>query len=182
MKKIPMPVRFVLLALALPFVAHAQVPLFNQDPRGTVPEEVETFNEQQVTFPTAPKERDLLPFDPEHRTSMKFYVDAASISVGADAVVRYTLVVTGDGETRNVMYEGLRCKTGEKKTYGFGQRDDTWSKARDPQWESIRYDVPRLTLARNFLCPLKGPIQTAKEGVEALRNGIHPQVQQFKPN
>lgn len=175
-------VRFALLALALPLAVHAQVPLFNQDPRGTVPEEVETFNEQQIALPALPNERDLLPFDPERRTSMKFYVDAASISVGKDEVVRYTLVVTGDGDTRNTMYEGLRCKTAEKKTYAFGQRDGTWSKARDPQWESIRYDVPRLTLARNFLCPLKGPIQTAKEGVEALRNGIHPQVQQFKPN
>lgn len=182
MKKIPMSVRFVFLALALPLVAHAQVPLFNQDPRGTVPEEIEAFNEQEATFPAAPKERDLLPFDPEHRTSMKFYVDAASISVGTDQVVRYTLVVTGDGDTRNVMYEGLRCKTREKKTYGFGQRDGTWSKARDPQWESIGHDGPRLTLSRNFLCPLKGPIQSAEEGVGALRNGIHPQVQMLQSN
>lgn len=170
-------VRFLLFALALPFSAYAQVPLFNQDPRGTVPAEENIFKEQELVLPAAPEKRDLLAFDPGRRTSMKFYVDPASLSVGEDEVVRYTLVITGDGDTRNVMYEGLRCETIERKTYAFGQADGTWSRARDPQWESIAGDAPRMALYRNFLCPLKGPIQTAKEGVNALENGIHPQVQ-----
>lgn len=164
-----------------PLAVHADVPLFNHDPRGTVPEEVETYTEQQLKLPPAPTEDNLVAFDPGRRTTMKFYVDTASIAVGADQIVRYTLVVTGDADTRNVMYEGVRCKTNERKTFAYGKRDGSWSEARDPQWESVDYDVPRVTLYRNFLCPLKGPIQSAEEGVNALRNGVHPLVKQLSP-
>lgn len=173
--------RLLFCTLLAPLGAHAQIPLFNHDPRGTVPEEVEIFKEEQLNLPAAPEQKNLIAFDPGRRTTMKFYVDAASVSVGQDQVVRYTLVATGDEDTRNVMYEGVRCKSDERKTYAYGKRDGSWSTARDPQWESFQYDVPRKTLYRNFLCPMKGPVQSAKEGVDALRSGMHPLVKQFSP-
>jgi len=171
----------LLCTLLAPLWAHAQIPLFDRDPRGAVPEEVEIFKEEQLNLPAAPEQKNLIAFDPGRPTTMKFYVDAASVSVGQDQVVRYTLVVTGDEDTRNVMYEGVRCKSDERKTYAYGRRDGTWSLARDPQWEAFRYDVPRRTLYRNFLCPLRGPVQSADEAVGALRNGVHPLVKQFSP-
>lgn len=173
--------RLLLCALLAPLGAHAQIPLINQDPRGPVPQEIEIFKEEQAELPPAPEEKNLVAFDPGRPTTMKFYVDTASLSVGQDQVVRYTMVVTGDEDTRNVMYEGVRCKTGERKTYAYGKRDGSWSEARDPQWESYQYDAPRASLYRNYLCPLRGPIRSAKEGVDALRNGVHPLVKQFSP-
>jgi len=145
-----------------------------------VPAEEDEFKEQKTELPAAPREGDLLQFDPGVPTTMRFYVDGASLSVGADDVVRYTLVVAGEGDTRNIMYEGLRCKTKEYKTYSYGQKDGSWSKARDPQWESIRRDPPRMRLYTDFLCPLGGPIRTPKEGVGALRAGVHPQVESLR--
>ncbi len=176
--------RFTLLLLGLgaPLWAGAQIPLFNTDPRGPVPQEVETFNEEGIALPPAPKDRDLLRFAPGMPTSMRFYVDSASISVGKDDVVRYTLVIAGDGDTRNVMYEGLRCNVGEHKVYAYGQADGTWSPARDPQWNRLGRDIPRQTLASDFLCPLRWRIDTPAEGVEALERGIHPRVEMMRPN
>ncbi|MBX6392777.1 MAG: CNP1-like family protein [Burkholderiales bacterium] len=172
--------RLFFLAALLATAAQAQIPLFDHDPRGRVPEEFEYAQERPVEFPALPAADKLLPFDPGRPTSMRFYVDGDSVSVGEDGVVRYTLVVEGDAGTRNIMYEGVRCKTAERKTYGFGQPDGSWSRARDPQWEQYAYDVPRRTLYVNFLCPLKGPIRTAEEGVQALREGAHPLVRQFQ--
>lgn len=171
----------LLFGLCAPLSAGAQIPLFNSDPRGPVPQEVETFNEEGITLPAAPKDRDLLRFDPGMPTSMRFYVDAPSISVGKDGVVRYTLVIAGDGETRNIMYEGLRCNVGERKTYAYGRADGSWSRARDPQWESLGRDIPRVTLSRDFFCPLRWHIATPAEGVDALERGIHPKVEMMQP-
>lgn len=168
---------FLLLGLAVPMRAGADIPLFNTDPRGPVPEEVERFTEGKVEFPAAPRDRDLLRFDPGKPTSMRFYVDAASISVGQDGVVRYTLVIAGDGTARNVTYEGFRCNVDERKVYAYGREDGSWSPAHDPRWTSTGSDLPRKTLARDFLCPLGRPVKTAEDGVNALEQGIHPEVE-----
>lgn len=169
-----------LIALCLPLAVAAQIPLFNQDPRGPVSPEEENFQEQAAEFPEAPEEQQLLAFDIGRPTTMKFYIDPASITIGEDEVVRYTLVAVGDVGTRNVMYEGLRCKTAEYKVYGYGQRDGSWSKAYDPQWQSVNHDAPRKMLYNDFFCPLKGPIRSQAEGIDALQRGIHPRIRMMR--
>ena len=83
-----------------------------------------------------------------------FFVDEDSVGVGADGVVRYTLVVIGSGGARNVSYEGLRCATGERRFYAFGRLDKTWGKARTNQWAAIRGGTNNhhVELYTNYMC------------------------------
>jgi len=95
--------------------------------------------EMQHQLPAFPKEENLLPFYVSATTDNLFFVDSASISVGEDGVVRYTLLVKSSQGATNLSFEGVRCTTHEKKVYAFGRADGTWAKARVSKWEGISY-------------------------------------------
>ena len=105
-------------------------------------------------------------------------MDSASLSVGDDGVVRYVLVARSPQGAENISFEGLRCSSGEYKIYAIGRSDRSWERTRDAQWRSI---VPRAeswhrVLANYFFCPIRSPIRTAAEGVQALERGGNPRA------
>lgn len=126
--------------------------------------------EMAAQLPPPPKADNLIPFTVSSITRNRHYVDAASISVGADKVVRYTVVVEMVGGARNVSFEGLRCESAERRLYAYGQPDGSWSRARQSHWETIKlrsllsYQKP---LYEDFFCP--DGIRV-RDGVEAARN------------
>lgn len=141
--------------------------------------------ESEVKLPPAPRSENLIKFDPGRPTSMTFYIDAASMTLGEDGVVRFTTVARGDGSTQNVAYEGIRCSTRERKTYAYGKADGTWTAQRDPGWVPIRSlnaDSYRFTLYQDYFCPARESIASAAEGVDALRRGGHPKATNFNIN
>jgi hypothetical protein len=137
------------------------------------------LDELPLQLPAPPKTGDLIEFDPGRPATLRFYVDPASLSVGTDRIVRFTIVVKVDGGASNVSYEGIRCKTRERKVYAYGRADGTWSQARAPQWTAIHglnTDGYRFVLFENYFCPSRLIIASAREGVEALRRGAHPRA------
>lgn len=91
-----------------------------------------------LVLPPAPAKDHLLPFYVSPNTTMSFAIDASSVSVTPDGVVRFTLVVSSTEGARNVSYEGMRCKTAEKKLYATGVADGSWSASRNDSWSRIR--------------------------------------------
>lgn len=158
------------VALLFPVVASAQ--LFQRDPWDEEP----LPQEEQITLPAAPLADNLLRFDPGRLSTLHFYVDKASLSVGADRIVRYTLVVRGEGDARNVSYEALRCDTGEQKIYAYGKRDGGWSAVSDPEWAPVDKDFYRKTLFDDYFCPLGLTIRNPREGIDALVSGYNPRA------
>jgi hypothetical protein len=108
-------------------------------------------------------------------SEFRFFVDAASLSVGSDGIVRYVLVARSPSGLENVSFEGMRCETNEVRIYALG-RDGSWV-GRPTDWRPIQ---PRSVsrwhneLFRNYFCPQREPIVSAREGVLALRQGGHP--------
>ena len=100
-------------------------------------DDVKPWEEIQAELPPAPTDEDLLPFYVGPTATQKFAVDAKSISIGKDGVVRYTLVAVSPGGAQNISYEGIRCASYEKKIYALGRDDGTWSRSRRDQWEPI---------------------------------------------
>lgn len=136
-------------------------------------------DELPLQLPAPPKPGDLLEFDPGRPATLRFYIDPASLSVGTDAIVRFTVVVRGEGTATNVSYEAIRCKTRERKVYAYGRADGTWSAVRAPQWTTMsgaNTDGYRFVLYENYFCPSRQIIASAREGVEALRRGGHPRA------
>jgi hypothetical protein len=135
--------------------------------------------ETAIEFPAYPQQRDLREFYVSEMTTHKFYIDATTLSVGTDGVVRYVLVVRTGGGATNTSFEGIRCDSGELKIYGTGQRDGQWAKARRSEWRRIEnkpVNRHHTVLARELFCPNAWPIKTPAEGLEALRLGKHPAV------
>jgi hypothetical protein len=137
------------------------------------------LDELPLQLPAAPKTADLLQFDPGRRTTLRYFIDPASLAVGTDNIVRFTVVVRGDGAASNVSYEAIRCKTRERKVYAYGRPDGTWNQVRNPGWTKIGgpdFEGYRFALYENYICPSRQSITTAREGVEAFRRGGHPRA------
>ena len=80
-----------------------------------------TWKEIEATMPGYPKTETLVPFNGGGASGHRFFIDEPSLSIGADGVGRYTLVVKTTGGATNVTYEGIRCEERHQKTYAVGQ-------------------------------------------------------------
>lgn len=137
-------------------------------------QEKKSWSELQAQIPAYPKPGNLLKFDAGASTANQFFVDAASVSVGDDGVVRYTLMVKTGGGATNVSFEGIRCDTRELKIYAFGRPNSEWSRARDTQWRPIEFreiNNHHLTLHREHFCPGRKTIATAPQILHTLKYG-----------
>jgi hypothetical protein len=135
--------------------------------------------EIQVVFPPYPKPENYLPFQVNATTPFAFFVDAKSLSVGTDGVVRYSVIAKSPEGALNISYEGLRCADGQFRVYAFGRSDNTWSEARRSRWESIRGDArnaQRAALYRDYFCSATGDVATAEELLWALKSGGNPRA------
>jgi hypothetical protein len=102
-------------------------------------DEKKPWNEIEAQLPAYPREDNLLRFDAGAANSNRFYIDAPSLTVGPDGVVRYTLIIRAAGGASNLSFEGIRCETREHKLYAVGRSDGKWTRARDPAWRDIEY-------------------------------------------
>jgi hypothetical protein len=154
----------------LPAVAYAQLFTSSDD------DEKKPLLEIETKAPTFPKPSNLIPFAVSSASDNRFYIDPESIAVGADGVVRYTLVVKTPGGAENISYEGMRCDTREQKIYAIGHRDGTWVGARTSEWRRIEYkDINRQhgVLFTDFFCfDQPRPVRSAREAVDRFKYGI----------
>jgi len=130
----------------------------------------------QESSATADKTEDatplLLPFYVSPQATMNFAIDAPSVSVTPDGVVRFTLVITSTEGARNVSHEGIRCKTGERKLYATGGADGNWSASRNDAWSQIR-DVGAnrqyAALYKDYFCEFGSVAGNAASIVKRIR-------------
>lgn len=137
------------------------------------------WQELDVQFPSPPAKDALIPLYVSAATDNRFYIDGSSLSVGADQVVRYVLVVETPGGARNVTYEGMRCESKSRRIYGSGRLDGTWSKARNSDWVRILDAYANRQHAALFLeyfCPYGNSVRTTAEARDALVRGGHPDL------
>jgi hypothetical protein len=153
--------------------------------------------ELQVQLPAYPKAENLLPFDAGPASNNLHYIDAPSIVVGGDGIVRYTLVIKSPSGATNISYEGMRCATDgvregsranilifkfqvtEKRLYAIGRDDKTWVRARASKWEEledISQHYAQRALSRYFFCPANIIVRNEKDAIQALKKGSHPRV------
>jgi len=157
------------LGLVLPIVAAAQTPT----PEGGA-DDGARWGEVQQQLPEFPKPEDYLPLQVSATTSFAFFVDAKSISVGKDGVVRYSLIARSGEGVLNVSFEGIRCSSRQFRVYAYGRPDNTWSEMRNSQWQQIPPDArnaQRAVLFGDFFCQVRGIIGTPDDLVRALRRG-----------
>ena len=139
-------------------------------------EQRKSWSEIEAQLPAYPRPENLIPFDAGPVTSNRFYIDAPSLSVGADGVVRYTLLIRGSGGATNISFEGIRCFTHEQKLYATGRSDGKWARARDPVWREIVYkDMNRYhwSLFDDYFCVDQRRTASLKQIVDTLKRESH---------
>jgi hypothetical protein len=142
-------------------------------------QEKRDWKETEIRLPAQPKGDALIEFFVSAGSSFRFFIDPASVSVGSDGVVRYTLVARSPSGAENVSYEGIRCSSASYKVYAYGQGAG-WSRAQG-DWKPIEpKSVQRWhqALRREYFCPFNLQVSTAAEAVDYLRRGGHPDFKQ----
>lgn len=157
-------------------VAQAQAQ-FEED----VENESKAWQEIAVQLPAAPQVENLLPFYVSATATQSFAIDAKSLTVGSDGVIRYTMVSTSPEGARNISYEGIRCRSFEKKVYAIGQSDGNWSRSRRDQWERIVQNASNRQhsiLAKDYFCRSLTVAGKPEKMLERIR-WQQPLTQQF---
>jgi len=155
------------LLLMLPLTVYAEWGQFDFEFENDKP-----WVELSAQLPPYPKAENLVEFNVSSATHNRHFVDTESISVGEDKVVRYTVVIEAAGGARNVSFEGMRCATGERRLYAYGQPDGTWSKARNASWEGIKFRSLlsyQKALFEDHFCPDGINVRDGKAAVQNLR-------------
>jgi hypothetical protein len=135
-------------------------------------EDKKSWKEIEARIPPYPKPENLVRVQTGAATPHQFFLDANSLTLGEDGVMRYTVVVKTAGGANNVTFEGMRCETREQKLYAVGHTDNTWVRARDPKWQRIvlRDLTPHHhTLYYDYFCPERIRATPPKQALEALR-------------
>ncbi len=113
------------------------------------------WKEIDVPPPPAFKTDGLVAIEMPRHISVKFGVDPESLRITDDGIVRYVMVASSAGGNINAMYEGVRCLTGEVKTYARYGASGHWSPVVDPQWKPLNGNQPSmhaLAFARQGAC------------------------------
>ncbi|MGA0023472.1 MAG: CNP1-like family protein [Burkholderiales bacterium] len=164
---------FALAAWLTAGPAHGQTPWADWDYK--FDQEITPWSEMQTQIPAYPAEENLIPLVVDGTTQHRYYVDAKSVSVGNDGVMRYILVIRTSGGSTNVSFEGIRCESREQKYYAIGRSSDrTWVRARNPQWRRVdfrEFAAYNFTLYAEYACRGKQVAGTAEQIVAALRRG-----------
>lgn len=140
-------------------------------------EDKKVWVEEKYTLPAAPDMDKLIPFEVNVSNANRFLVDPASVSVGKDGVVRFTVVIESSGGARTINYEGLRCKTRERRLYAFGQPDGSWIESKGSSWIQMQKQQHKMhnaypaVLAYDYFCLDLEPPPSAEVAVSRLRSG-----------
>ena len=129
--------------------------------------------EQQTQLPAFPKPANLVPIKMDTLANFDVAIDAASLDIGSDGVIRYTLVTRSRQGAENIYFEGIRCSTRERKRYAIGRSDKTWAQVTTAAWApynsvGVNYQGE---LAREYICPSDYSIQDGSEILKNIRSG-----------
>lgn len=132
------------------------------------------WKEIETPPPPAFDIKKLITFEVSPNSQLVYGVDPASISISPkDGIVRYVMVASNASGASNVMYEGIRCTTGEFKTYARYSSDGKWTNVSQPEWRSLFENMPSkhaLRFARAGACDSAAPATSVDVLVRRLKS------------
>jgi len=85
----------------------------------------------------------------------RYFLDTKSLTFGEDGVVRYTAVIESRSGARNVIYEGIRCRTDEVKLYAYAAGNGAFREPRISEWQPLKREGIKgyqLWLSEQIIC------------------------------
>lgn len=130
--------------------------------------ESKPWQESEVAFPAYPAADDMMKVEVD-RVDMpfNFYIDAKNLAILKEGgVVRYTVVIQSVDGSKNVLFEGIRCRTKQFRTYAYGTYDKKFSKASSSQWKDIEQNefmVHRENFFNYYMCDKRNGLYSVRE-------------------
>ena len=129
------------------------------------------WQESEVPAPPVFSTDHLVAIEMPPYVSLQFGVDPATLAITADGIVRYVMVAINASGSLNAMYEGIRCATGEVKTYARASGSGAWSVVKEPEWRDLSDNLPSkhaIAFARQGACD--GRAAAASSAADILKN------------
>ena len=129
--------------------------------------------EAQAPPPPSFNKDQLIPIEMPKYVSLRFGIDPATLAVTPDGIVRYVVVASNPAGSISAMYEGIRCRTWEVKTYARYPSNGPWSAIKGPQWHGLDDNLPSrhaMALAKQGVCEGRSAASSAAAIVNALKN------------
>lgn len=146
------------------------------EPHDSIPPTIEErlWKESGVTIPSYPKDSDLIEvFINQPGSRFRYFIDAATLTVGKDGIVNYTLVARSNSGAKNVAFERMHCSTVEYKLAAYGTTKEELQPVRNPKWRKIHNKSNmrfRYFLWEYYLCKTSaGKMQSEKQIIDAIR-------------
>jgi CNP1-like family len=130
------------------------------------------WTETEGKIPETAPSNELKPFFVSGNTPLTFAIDATSLTVGKDDVIRYVLVITSPSGAKQVNYEGLRCEKYEWRLYATLQGEGKWVKNPNSHWQEIKgntYNRYHSALVQDAFCENSSPRRNPKEILRLLK-------------
>jgi hypothetical protein len=128
--------------------------------------------EETVPPPPAFDVQRAIPIEMPSFMTLRFGVDPNTITVTQDGVVRYVMVATSTTGVVNAMYEGIRCNTGQVRTYGRFNAGG-WEMNKNAPWRGLRDRMPShhaAAFALQGACEGRAAASSPEKIVRTLRN------------
>ena len=156
---------FLMLALGLGVSAMAQPTTGDAD-----------WKEADVPPPPAFDVNKLVLFEVSSQAALVYGIDPATVQISKpDDIVRYVMVASSASGARNVLYQGLRCATGEYKTYARYYAEGGWKMTGETGWASLfgtNASLPARRLAQAGACDGRAIPLTVRELVTSVKSSV----------
>lgn len=104
--------------------------------------------------------------------TLQFGIDPATLSITPDGIVRYVVVASNAGGSSSAFYEGIRCATGEVKTYARANSAGHWTLVKNAQWRGLNDNQPSkhaIVFARQAACEGATTARTPDDIIRAMK-------------
>lgn len=126
--------------------------------------------EKEQALPPYPSAPQWLDFTSGNTERNRLSIDAASLAIGDDGVVRYTLRVLSPGGVANISREGLQCRERTLRSYAFGDTyANRWIESMKPTWRPLSGDDTVRQALRRLVCDGGAPLASVEATLAAIR-------------
>lgn len=136
----------------------------------------ERLPERDVVPPPLTKQGQWIPVEVPNQDGFEIKIDAKSISIGADEVIRFAISVTPPVGDALITFEGIRCDPSEWRQYATGKADGTWARNLTSKWQKTFDAGPsgiRHNLALASLCEPDGrPVYSPEVAVDRIEHPV----------
>lgn len=132
------------------------------------------WQEADVRLPDAVNLDRVVTFELTRPASLVFGIEADSLRIDTDGVVRYAFVARSSSGAVNVLFEGMRCQTAEVKLYAHWDKGSGWTPVVASEWKPLSFQGPTrraMQMARGGVCAQSMPNGSPALILSTLRNG-----------